>query len=84
MIVAQPLRGRDPVVLNPRSRTLYNPITATNVEHMRAEVANPRLVASPLRGYGMRGFEMPEWGWYALGGAALGTALAVGFAMYRR
>lgn len=79
MIVAQPLRGQDPVLLNPRSKTMYNPLTAHAVEQMRAQAVNPRLQVAPLRG-GLGAVDIPDWAYWLAGGLAAGVA--VGAAVY--
>lgn len=84
MIVAQPLRGRDPVVLNPRSRTLYNPITESAIERMRASVENPRLEASPLFRGGLRGVDIPDWAYWLGGGLLAGVAVGAGVYYMKR
>jgi hypothetical protein len=80
MIVAQPLRGQDPVLLNPRSRTLYNPVSARNIESMRASLENPRLEAAPLFRGGLGAVSIPDWAYWLGGGIAAGVA--VGAAVY--
>lgn len=79
MIVATPLRGQDPVLLSPRSRTMYNPLTARVVEEMRAQATSPRLQVAPLRG-GFGAVDIPEWAYWLAGGLAAGVA--VGAAVY--
>lgn len=80
MIVAQPLRGRDPVLLNPRSRTLYNPVSAAQIEALRADLENPRLQASPLFRGGLGSIDIPPLAMY--GGIGLLAGIAVGAAIY--
>lgn len=80
MIVAQPLRGRDPVLLNPRSRTLYNPVSAAQIEVLRADLENPRLQASPLFRGGLGSIDIPPLAMY--GGIGLLAGIAVGAAIY--
>ncbi len=84
MIVAQPLRGRDPVLLNPHSRTLYNPITESAIERMRAQVENPRLEASPLFRGGLGAVEIPDWAKWLGGGLALGVVVGAGVYFMKR
>lgn len=84
MIVAQPLRGRDPVVISSRSKTLYNPITAANIEAMRAQVEHPRLEASPLFRGGLGAVEIPSWAYWLGGGLALGVAVGAGVYFMKR
>lgn len=84
MIIAQPLRGRDPVLLNPRSRTLYNPVSAAQIETLRAELENPRLQASPLFRGGFGAVAIPDWA-KALGlGLAGGVAVGLGLYFLKR
>jgi len=80
MIVAQPLRGRDPVLLNPRSRTLYNPVTASQIEALRADLENPRLQASPLFRGGLGSIDIPPLA--MAGGIGLLAGVAVGVVWY--
>lgn len=80
MIIAQPLRGRDPVLLNPRSRTLYNPVSAAQIETLRAELENPRLQASPLFRGGLGSVNIPDWA-KALG-IGVGGGVLVGLGLY--
>lgn len=80
MIVAQPLRGRDPVLLNPRSRTLYNPVTASQIEALRADLENPRLQAAPLFRGGLGSIDIPPLAMW--GGIGLLAGIAVGVAAY--
>lgn len=84
MIVAQPLRGRDPVLLNPRSRTLYNPITESAIERMRAQVENPRLEASPLFRGGLGAVAIPDWAYWLGGGLLAGVAVGAGVYFLKR
>lgn len=84
MIVAQPLRGRDPVLLSPHSRTLYNPITEAAIERMRASVENPRLEASPLFRGGLGEVTVPDWAKWLGGGLLLGAAVGAGVYFYKK
>lgn len=84
MIVAQPLRGRDPVLISPRSRTLYNPITENAIERMRADVENPRLGASPLFRGGLGAVAIPDWAYWLGGGLLAGVAVGAGVYFLKR
>ena len=80
MIVAQRLRGADPVLINPRSRTMQYQPTGAYVASMRASMDSPNIEVRRLNGLsGIAG--LPDWAPWAIGGLALG--LVGGFAVYK-
>jgi hypothetical protein len=86
MIVAQRLRGNDPVILNPRSRTLAYAPTASWVNEQRASMDTPNLEVARLNGLGFGDAasgtsSLPSWAPWAIGGLAVG--LVGGFAVYK-
>ena len=82
MIVAQRLRGADPVLINPRSRTMQYAPTGQYVQAMRAQMDTPNLEIRRLNGIGLgEVMGMPDWAPWAIGGLALG--LVGGYAVYK-
>ena len=83
MIVAEKLRGMDPVILTPRSRTMLYQPTAEWINQQRAQMLTPNLSITRLRGLG-DGMSTPSWLPWAAAGLVGGLAVGYGVYKYRK